>query len=126
MISVKISEIFQNPDGFYLPDDEESCDDSSYTIYVFRDKETLLYIGYSRQVETRVLQHLAFCDTWGTPTTTSYSRSPIGNIVLGHLPNSLEWEIDFYSNKDVLLRLKSCTRFVYKARSRSCSSLSNS
>jgi len=76
--------------------------DDDYSIYIVRDNAEVLYIGISRD---------NIYDRW---FTASYShiikfadgalmgRSTIGEVIVGNMPNSLQWSIDLLSIEDCI------------------------
>ena len=76
--------------------------DDDYSVYIVRDNTEVLYIGISRD---------NIYDRW---FTASYShiikfadgalmgRSTIGEVIVGNMPNSLQWSIDLLSIDDCI------------------------
>jgi hypothetical protein len=62
-------------------------DTVDHCLYLYRDGETVLYIGRSTSPLERLQEHLG---------RGAYTRqiSPLGTLILAHLPTSLTWRIE--------------------------------
>ena len=61
-----------------------------YCLYLFRDGETILYVGRSHRPLERLREHLG----WGEYEAQA---SHLGDIILKQFPGSLAWTVDFYT-----------------------------
>jgi hypothetical protein len=75
---------------------------SGYYIYLYRDGETVFYVGRSQSPLDRLMQHLALDDR-------GYGSS-LGDIILDNLPESWEWTIELYT-------LAECLPFIEQHKS---------
>lgn len=66
----------------------------TYRVYAFLDAQgDLLYVGKSVCAETRILSHVGRGE-W------KFLRQEIGQFLIDNLPESLDWKIELYSEKD--------------------------
>src|SRR6266496_596176 len=61
-----------------------------YCLYLFRDGETILYVGRSHRPLERLREHLG----WGEYEAQA---SHLGDIILKQFPGSLAWTVEFYT-----------------------------
>ena len=77
--------------------DKELChvDYEDCRIYIFRDKDLVLYIGQSKDVIRRLKEHLGF-----NVRGFGIKESNIGRLVNANVPESKQWEIDLLTLED--------------------------
>ncbi len=64
---------------------------SCHRIYLFRDGKTVLYVGRSYNVLSRVQEHLGIKARYKEEITT------VGRLVHANIPNSNKWQVEFYT-----------------------------
>jgi len=69
--------------------EEKQIDTGDHWPYVYRDGDTIFYVGKSYHPIERGLAHLGLVGRQGT--------DGLGNMIKNNLPQSLEWTVDLYT-----------------------------
>jgi predicted GIY-YIG superfamily endonuclease len=71
---------------------KEYVDTGEHYLYLYRDGDTIFYVGRSVQPLERLLQHLG--------RALPYAPDEVGQIIQEHMPESLHWTMDLYTLSD--------------------------
>ena len=68
----------------------------SCQLYVVRDGDTIFYVGQSKSIESRFLEHLGI-SARGWPAY----ESQLGRLIRENAPESQHWQVELYSIKEL-------------------------
>lgn len=71
---------------------KEYTDTGEHYLYIYRDGDTILYVGKSVQPLERLLQHLG--------RALPYTPDNVGRVIQENMPESLTWSVDLYTLSD--------------------------
>lgn len=77
-------------------------DDDDYSIYIVRDNAEVLYIGISRDNIYNRWFSADYSHITKFADGTLRGDSTIGQVIVGNIPNSLQWSIDLLSIDDCI------------------------
>jgi len=77
---------------------KDYVDTGEHYLYLYRDGDTVLYVGKSVQPLERLLQHLG--------RALPYTPDDVGYVIHENMPESLSWTIDLYTLPDCLATVK--------------------